>query len=388
MFKVLVHYGEIGIKGKNISDFEIRCVKNIKLSAKKNNLKINNIIRKEKRILIDFNSNDKELIIKTLEPIFGIKNFSFIREVKKDIKSILEEGKKELEKLKKEGFKVISFKTKRGDKSFPLKSPEINNELRFIAEKELGLEVNYKNSEITLFIEILFKECFIYSSKIKGLGGLPVGSTGRVLCLLSGGIDSPVAAYNMMKRGTSVDFIHIHNFINNEFAIKSRLKKTIEILNNYQFQSRIYLIPYSIFEFETMNKNFNSRYSVILFKNYILKLANEIAKEYNYDAIITGDNLAQVASQTMENLEVTSYNIEKLIFRPLLTYDKEEIIILAKKIGTFEESIKEYKDCCSLVAKNPITKAKLDKFKEVLEIINLEELINNSKIKIESFLVK
>ena len=384
MLSVLVHYGEIGIKGKNRIDFEVKCVKNIKKSAELNELKINKIKRIEKRIIIIFDSNDKEKIENSLKPIFGIKNFSFVKEIEKRKEKIFETGKEIMKELKNKGINVIAFKTKRSDKNFELNSPEVNNEMRWIAEKEFGLKVDYKNPEKIIYIEISFKSCFIYSSKIIGLGGLPVGSVGRVLCLLSGGIDSPVAAYSMMKRGCQVDFLHIHTFASNKLVKKTKMFEILKILNIYQFKSNLFLVPYSVFISGLKEKKFNSRYSVILFKNYILKLADEIAKKYDYDAIITGDSLAQVASQTIENLETTSINIEKQIFRPLLAFDKEEIINLAKKIQTYEISIENYEDCCSLVAKNPVTKAKKEKFKEILESINLDEIIKSSMEKISN----
>lgn len=377
MQRVLIHYGEISLKGKNKIDFEKKLIQNIRKSAKKHNIIIKYIERKGGVAVIDFEDDKKDLIIKTLLPIFGIKNFAFMKEIEKTPESLNENIREILKRLKNEGYKTFSFKTKRADKNFPLKSPDINNEFRYIAEVELDLKVDYKNYDIQIFTDITFTSVFMYSEKIQGFGGLPVGSVGRVLCLLSAGIDSPVAAYNMMRRGCMVDYLHIHSFANNQLASEGRIKDTIEILNKYRFKSKLYLVPYSVYEFNTLRK-IDYRYELILFKYYILKLCEKIANLYHYDAIVTGDNLAQVASQTMENLKVTSSRIKLMIFRPLLTYEKEEIINIAKKIGTFDESIKDYKDCCSLVAKNPTTKAKEEKFEKVLEIINVDELVEKS----------
>ncbi len=386
MQRVLIHYGEISLKGKNKCDFEKILIKNIKRFAKVKNIEIKSITRKEGVAIADFIENDKDKIIDLIKPVFGIKNFAFMEQVEKTPEAIIQKGKEILKRLKSQGYKRVAFKTKRADKQFPLKSPDLNNELRFIAEKELGLDVDYKNHEIKIFTDITFSTVYMYSEKIKGLGGLPVGSIGRVLCLLSGGIDSPVAAYQMMRRGCQVDFIHIHSFTSNKLASEGRLKDTIEILNKYRSKSKLYLVPYSIYEFTTWAK-INPRYELILFKHYILKLCEKIANLNEYDAIVTGDNLAQVASQTMENMKVTSTGINLIIFRPLLTYEKEEIIKLAQEIGTFDESIKDYKDCCSLVAKNPITKAKIDKFEEILKIIDVEKLIDESIEKMEGFII-
>jgi len=385
--KVLIHYGEIGLKGKNIKDFEKRLIYNIKRSFKLNNLKVQDIYLIEKRLICTFEDIEREKISNVLKKVFGIKNFSFIYEFEKSKENILIYGKKLLEKVKNDGIKLISFKTKRSNKNFEINSPEINNELRFIAEKELDLSVNYKEAKFKLYTEVLSKSIIMYFSKIQGLGGLPVGSTGNVLLLLSGGIDSPVAAFNMMKRGCSVNYIHIHNFFNNEIAKKSKIISTIEILNNYGLGAKLFLVPYNVFEFNPVEMK-NKRYNLLFFKHYILKLAEKIAIENNFDAIVTGDNLAQVASQTIENLNVTSMEMELQILRPLLTYDKEEIIEKANKIGTFEESIKKYKDCCSLIAKNPITMGKKKVFKEILENNNLDLLIEKSIEKSESIIIK
>lgn len=376
--KILIHYGEIGLKGKNKKDYEKLLRENIKKSAKYFNLKLEKVIQENARTICIYEKNqEKELIKKHLKSVFGIKNFAFVEEIKKNIEEIKNNVKKSIIKLKeKENIKTIAFKTKRVDKHFPLTSPEINCELGTIAQ-ELGLKVDYKNAKNTIFTEITYYSTFIYSEKIKGISGLPIGSSGRVLCLLSGGIDSPVAAYQLMRRGCIVDYLHIHNLASNEIAKKTKIIETCKILNQYEIKSTIYLTPYSEFEMATMGR-LDPRIELVYFKNYILKLADKIAEKFEYDAILTGDNLAQVASQTMENLKTTSHEINTLIFRPLLAYEKEEIIDYAKKIGTFEKAIEEYKDCCSLVSKNPYTKTKIKKLEHAKSKVDMDKLIEKS----------
>jgi thiamine biosynthesis protein ThiI len=214
-----------------------------------------------------------------------------------------------------------------------------------------------------------------------------VGTSGKILCLLSGGIDSPVATFLMMKRGCTVDFLHFHTFRTNSDVLKTKINRLVDILNNYQDESKLYLIPYSGYEIFSQNKLWE-KYDLIAFKYYMIKLAEKFALEKYYDAIITGDNLGQVASQTIENLKISSVDLKIPLFRPLITYDKQEIIDLAKKIGTYEMSIEKYKDCCSILSKNPSTRTSQEKFTEIMKNFDLDFLIEKSLKEIEKFDVK
>jgi len=380
--KVIVHYGEISLKGKNFSFFENTLLDNIRASCKKQDLELVSMKKDSKRTICDIKGSN-ELIIKTLRNVLGVKYFSFVEELPKDIAALKEAASIIMEELTKKGITTVRFETKRSDKSFPQTSVDVHVEYGNIANK-LGLKVDYKNASDTIYTEISFKQCYMYREKILGFGGLPVGVTGKVLCLLSGGIDSPVAAWNMMKRGCRVDFLHIHSLADNKAVMDSKIAKTVEILNEYQFNSKLFVLPYSTYEILTQGL-VEQKLDLVLFKHYILKLAEKIAVENKYDVIVTGDNLAQVASQTMENLVSTSHGITLPIFRPLLTYDKEEIISLAQKIGTFEISIEEYKDCCSILAKKPATKVRVETLTKALDDVDFNSLISKGLDDIESF---
>ena len=384
MVKALIHYAEIGLKKGNFAFFEKKLVENIKKSAERNKVKIKEIVRHEKRILIDFPSNsNKEKVSDVLRNVFGIKYFSFVYEIERDLKKLEKEIEKILKQFKKDKTKKIAFQTKRADKSFSLTSVKVNAKLGEISNK-LGLKVDYKNFEKKIFIEITRKKIYIYTDKINGLGGLPVGTSGRVLVLFSGGIDSPVASWLIMKRGCTVDFLHFHAFKNNKQAFNSKIKTLAEKLNQYQNKSKLYLVPYSTYSIFTQGE-IQGKYDLILFKYFMLKFAEKIAGENHYDAIVLGDNLGQVASQTIENIRATSFGIQETIFRPLLTYDKQEIIDLSKKIGTYELSIKKYKDCCSILSRKPSTKTKLKYFEKILEDVDVGEIIEKSMKDIEKF---
>jgi thiamine biosynthesis protein ThiI len=232
-----------------------------------------------------------------------------------------------------------------------------------------GHKIDVKTPALTVYIDILRDKAIMYFGKTQGLGGLPVGSSGKVLVLLSGGIDSPVAAWLMMKRGCDVDYLHVAA-TNDTSKILALVKK----LQEYSCRkTRLHIASYDEFYKKTFESE--SRSELVQFRRFIAMLAQKIAEKNDCLGIVTGDNLAQVASQTLENLKAAQSAAELPVYRPVLTYDKSEIIALAQKIGTFGISLQEYKDCCSLVAsKNPETKSKLEK------ILILEEKMGIGKV--------
>lgn len=384
-YTVLVKYGEIGLKGKNQDFFKKKLNKNIAASAKITNTNLIDVIKQRDRTLCIFD-DEKEKIIETLNNVMGIKFFCFVDVLEKDVDKIVVNAKKIALKLKEDKYNQISLVTKRSDKRFPLKSPELNSEIGEMIT-EIGMKVNYREPEVTIYTEIGDKDVFMYSQRYECAGGLPVGTSGKVLQLLSGGIDSPVSAYMMMRRGCVVDFIHFHTEPTNEAAFNLKVKDLAESLNKYQFKCKIYMVPYSTYEFLTSGK-IPERYELVFFKHYILKVAERVAKFSFSNGIVTGDNLAQVASQTLDNLKAVNLTIDMPIYRPLLTYDKEDIIDVARKIGTFDLSTQSYKDCCSIAAKNPLTKAKVEKFEEILEVFDIDNLIEETIKTIESYDIK
>lgn len=221
------------------------------------------------------------------------------------------------------------------------------------------------------------KNVLVYNKKYDGLSGLPVGSSGKVLVLLSGGIDSPVAAWLMMKRGCRVDYLHVHPFAKNIQAEESKMKRIADVLDNYQFTSKLHLVPYTNYEIETMGK-IPQKYELVFFKHYLVRLAERFCDEHGYDAIVLGDSLGQVASQTIENIKATSLGVQHVVFRPLIGYNKEDIIQLAKQIRTYELSIEEYKDCCSILTEHPETRTKIEDFEHVLQKVDMNRLIESS----------
>jgi thiamine biosynthesis protein ThiI len=357
---LLVRYSEIALKGENRGIFEAKLIENIRGKLPK--VKIE---RDTCSILI--HSDD----FSRLNEIFGISWFAKVEDAETDLEKI---KSKVLEILKQKKPKTFRITANRSDKTFPMKSQDLAREIGKICE-EKGFSVELKNAELEIFIDVLKKRTIIYAEKHEGLGGLPLGSSGKVLCLLSGGIDSPVAAFLIAKRGCTVDFLHFFALRSKEDVEQTKIPKLVAYLEKFCGKSKLILAPTIDFQLAVMEKG---EYELQLFRKFILKVAEKIVKENNYSAIVLGDNLNQVASQTLENMTVIQSGISAPIFRPLLTFDKQEIIDLAKKIGTYDLSVEQYKDCCSIIARKPKTKVKVEKLSELEKDIDLNCLVEKT----------
>lgn len=371
----LIHYGEIGLKGKNRRYFEDKLASNVrKVLGKEVMVKVD-----EKRIFAEgkFTENFAK---EKLGKVFGIEWFAIAEECAPEVESIWKCVKKDVKRI---GGKKFAVRAKRSDKNFPMGSMELSGEIGKRVLDSVDAKVDLKNPEITVFIEIMQKKALVFFEKVRGLRGLPVGVGGRVLCLMSGGIDSPVAAYLLMKRGCEVDFLHVHSFDKNSKVKGSKIVKLVRILDSYQQrEGKLLVVPYSGFYART--GDVERRYELVVFRKYLYKLAERVAKEKKYGGIVSGDSLGQVASQTLENIAAAQSGLEIPVFRPLVSMDKMEIVDVAERIGTYRESIKEYQDCCSLVAvKNPVTKARKQIVEKYYGEMKIEELILESMEELE-----
>ena len=378
---VVVHYEEIGTKGKNRSMFEKKLVDNIRSSLSKNSYE--SIKRSYGRILIELKLDNKVDIKEILKKISGIANFSFAVKAELDIEDIKKELLKIAEKNKEKTFRISS---RRGYKEFPYDSQKLNEELGAYLVEKCDMKVSLSKPEIAFFVEITEKGAFIYTDKIKGIGGLPVGATGKVVSLISGGLDSPVAAWKMFRRGCSVVFVHFNNETLNKSGVEDKIVKLVEKLSHYQFKTRLYLIPFGRLQNEII-KVIPSKYRMIVYRRVMFKIAEKILENEKALEFVTGDSVAQVASQTLENIKVIYASAKSPVLSPLIGENKKDIIKIAEEIGTFELSTLPYEDCCSfLIDKHPETKAKLEnieKLEENLKINNLiEESIEKANIKV------
>ncbi len=367
---IVVHYSEIALKGKNRERFEKQLIHNLKSLAY-----IKKVYRRYGRIIIE-NFENKEELKSLLKIQPGIAYFAFAKRTELDIEEI---KKAALELLKKENIKTFKIQTKRSFKQFPLTSLEVNKAVGKFLEKMSGKKADYKQAEKTIFVEICEKEAFIYKEKIKGIGGLPIGSSAKVIVLLSGGIDSAVATFLMMKRGCSCILLHFFNKTLHTEAALNKVKQLAKILSKIQSKIKLILIPFYEIQKEIIS-NIPTEYRMIIYRRFMHKIAAKIAEKENAKAIITGDNIAQVASQTLENLDCIYKATNVLTLSPLFGMNKEEIVEIAKKIKTYEISILPYADCCSfMIAKHPKTKARIEDILKLEELIkNKEKLINKS----------
>ena len=367
---ISIHFSEIILKGRNRSFFERLLLKNISSSLAHTGRF--DITKKEGRILISGEAEDaaKAVLMKT----FGVDSVSLSIPVKPDVEDITSAVLSHSGRLV---GKAIKVETKRVDKRFPLTSPRVN-EIVGRALVDSGCRVDLENPEETVFIEILSDQALISFERHKGLRGLPVGSSGKVLSLLSGGIDSPVSSWLMMKRGCTVDLLHVHSFAANKDIHDSKIIGIIKTIQQYSPKKlRLFVVPYS--EFYKKSLSLNPRSELVVFRRFLLHLANELAQKHGHKGIVTGDSIGQVASQTLDNIYATNEASQIPVFRPLVAFNKQEIVDLAIKIGTYDTSIEPYKDCCSLVAhKNPSTQVRLETAKKIEQEINIEDIVEKT----------
>lgn len=350
---VLIHYHEIALKGANRERFEDLLFFNIKKTLGE---ELGKGLRKHYgRFVLEGtkNAEEKFKIKSVLEKTFGVANFAFSKCVPLEIKAIKKTAAELVGESLGTSFKI---ETKRPNKNFSLNSMEVSKEVGAHVAGETGKKVDIKKPEIICKITIADQECYISNQTFKSPGGLPVGSSGNLFVLLSGGIDSPVAAWKMMRRGARVNFVHFHSY---PYTNKASIEKVKELWSELALWGGgdLYLVPFIDIQKQIMTTA-EARFRVLLYRRFMLRIAEEIANKINAKAIVTGENLGQVASQTIENMSSVEKVLNLPILRPLVGENKENIIDEARKIGTYDISIRPHEDCCSLfMPKNPATKS-------------------------------
>ncbi|EKE15946.1 MAG: hypothetical protein ACD_11C00071G0002 [uncultured bacterium] len=376
---IVCHYGELSLKGKNRDFFEKRLVLNMKNQLQKNAPDdVSQIKRAFGRIIISLSpqgNKNPEKALQTLKNIFGLTSFSLAIQLPQDMEKIKQVV---LETLQKQKFETFRITTKRSQKNFPLTSEEVAKEVGAYIVEKLGKKVALKNFDANCFIEIAEKYALVYTEKIKGLGGMPVGTAGKALVMLSGGLDSPVAAFHCLKRGLSTSFIHFHSI---PYTSKNSVEKVEQLasqLKNFSSSGKIHLVPFADVQKEIMLKT-PQKLRILLYRRMMLRIAEKIAQKNKIKALVTGDCLAQVASQTLENLSAVGQASSTLLLRPLICFDKEEIITIARTIGTYEISILPHDDCCTrLMPQKPELHANLEEILEAEKALDIPELIQKT----------
>ena len=373
----LVHYGEIGLKGKNRSFFEKKLAQNIKLSLK--GMGCTEVRRIYGRILVMLHPEANVAAIQErLGKVMGIAHFELALAAEPTINAIQAAA---LELVKGRQFKTLKVETKRANKRFPLTSPEVSTAVGAHLLNATGASADMHTPDLRCNIEIVDEAAYIYVEKIRGVGGLPVGASGKVLIMLSGGIDSPVAAWRMMKRGVKALFVHFYSYPYTDKASLEKVEELAEILATWNYRTQIYLVSFAEVQREIVTQT-PAPFRVILYRRMMVRIAQQIAAAARAECLVTGESLGQVASQTLGNLRAIEEVAEIPILRPLIGDDKAEIMDLAERIGTFEISTLPHDDCCSLfVPKHPATNASLEAVQEAEAALDINALV---KLAVES----
>ena len=353
---VLIRYGELSTKGKNRKDFIRRLDRNIRYMLR--DFKDLQYKRTYDRIYIKLQDEDPEEIAERLKKVFGISSFSFTERVDSDIDAITARCLEIAKETDKKTFKML---TKRHDKTFPMVSAAVNRHIAGVILDNTDLQVDVHNPQLLIRVEIHENDTYITSDKIPGAGGYPAGINGKVLLLLSGGIDSPVAAYELMKRGIEVEAVHFASPPYTSQAARDKVAELARLVSIYQGRMKIHYLNFTDIQL-AIYKAAGDPYAVTLMRRMMFRLAEMVAKQNNCLALGTGESVGQVASQTLSSMAVINDVIRIPVLRPLVCFDKVEIIDLARKIGTYETSILPYEDCCTIFdPKNPVTKPTIEK---------------------------
>ncbi len=380
---ILVRYGEISLKGLNRSYFMNKLYKNMKAAlANYKDVKIEKI---QGRYLISCKENDIKQIVESLSRVFGIISISPAYRMDNDMDLI---KKTALELMKnREGLLTFKVESKRGNKEFPLQSPEISRKVgAYILSNIKDLKVNVHDPDTKIYIEIR-KEAYVYNEIIYGLGGLPVGSNGKVALLISGGIDSPVAGYMIAKRGLELIAIHYHSFPFTSDRSKEKVIELARIMTQYTGPIKLFIVPFTNIQTE-IGEKCDERQTTLIMRRFMMKIAEKIAEGEKAKALVTGESIGQVASQTLEGLVVTNAAVDMPVFRPLIGMDKQEIMNKAQDIKTYETSILPYEDCCTLfVPKHPETRPKLEKIIHSERFLDTNSLIESALKSMEFILL-
>ena len=377
---IIVHYHELSLKGKNRNWFEKTLLKNIKRHLY--NLPFTNIIRLSGRMIIEeIDSSLLDQYINIMSNVIGIRNFILAVETPLDLEQIKNKALEASHSYdKKNSFRISS---RRQNKNFKFTTRQINQIVGQHIVDQKGLKVNLDNPDLDILIEIVNDKAFIGTKKIRSFGGLPVGTGESALSLISSGIDSPVASFNIIKRGVSLDYIHFHSAPATSRQSIYNVESILKQLCRYQMNCTLYLFPLLDIQNIIMDQ-IDSKYWVVLFRRAMIKIANKVAKEYRYKVLISGENIGQVASQTLSNIATIDDASSIPIIRPLAGHNKEEIVDQAEIIDTYQISIEPYQDCCSyFVPPNPETKSNLDRIQRLEKKFNLDEMINDYRNKIE-----
>jgi thiamine biosynthesis protein ThiI len=355
MTSIVIHYKELMLKGRNRPWFVKILVRNLKTALA--DLDIRSVRSVMGRIEIDLGAGTSwEAVRERVGHIFGIANFSYASRSPYDFQTLASAILRDLGDRAPASFRVSA---RRADKRVPFTSPQIEREVGGIIKEAKGWHVDLDEAELTIHLEVMSDHAFYFFGKEPGAGGLPTGTSGRVACLLSGGIDSPVAAYRMMRRGCSVLLVHFHSYPILSRASQEKVREIAALLTKYQLRSRLLLVPFGELQQQVVLA-VPPELRVVIYRRLMLRIAGQLARRWRARALVTGEAIGQVASQTLENMTAIAEATTMEVLRPLVGMDKDEIIAQAERLGTYPISIIPDQDCCQLFTpRHPATRASL-----------------------------
>jgi thiamine biosynthesis protein ThiI len=371
MRSIVVHYQEIALKGNNRPYFIARLVRNLREATA--DLGVREVRVLMGRIQVELESDaDWSAVKDRLGRVFGVANFAQAGRSPLDVDAI---ATAILNDLGDRGVRNFRVSARRADKRFPLTSPQIEREVGGRIKQARGWTVNLAEPEFTIHVEALTDQAFYYFGKERGAGGLPVGVSGKVACLLSGGIDSPVAAWRLMRRGCRVLLVHFHSYPILSRASQEKARELARILAGFQFHSRLFLVPFGDIQ-QQVTLSVPPPLRVVIYRRLMMRIAETIARQHRAQALVTGEVVGQVASQTLENLSTIDRVVAMPVLRPLIGMDKDEIVAEAQRLGTYSVSIIPDQDCCTLFTpRHPATKARVADIERAEATLPIDEIV-------------
>ncbi|WP_139491328.1 tRNA uracil 4-sulfurtransferase ThiI [Brevibacillus dissolubilis] len=373
---IMIRYGELALKGKNRDTFEEALQRSVKLILRP--FHAVKVFRKYGRMYVKLNGENATEVMERLQRIFGITSLSPTIQVEQNDEA-MRKGAVELIKSLDPQPKTFRVDTRRADKRYPMSSNEVTRSVAGEILREVeGIKVDLHNADTNVEVEIREEGTFITVQRIPGAGGLPVGTSGKVLLLLSGGIDSPVAGWMMLKRGVTLEAIHFHSY---PFTSERSLEKVRDLahkLTRWGGKIKLHVVPFT--EIQTsIRQNCPEDYLITIMRRFMMRISERIAKKTGALALATGESLGQVASQTLESMNAINNPINIPLLRPLVSMDKTEITKISRDIDTFELSILPYEDCCTIFTpKNPVTRPRVDLCEKFEAVLDIEALVNDA----------